>query len=55
MDAWLIVVRIIHVGCAMMWFGGAIIGSFFLQPTAGASRGSRSVTTARYSLRPIQP
>lgn len=36
MDAWLILLRIVHVGSAMMWFGGAIIGSFFLQPTAAA-------------------
>ena len=28
--------RIVHVGSAMMWFGGAIIGGFFLQPTAKA-------------------
>ena len=34
MDVWLIFVRIVHVGSAMMWFGGAIIGGFFLQPTA---------------------
>ena len=36
MDWWLIVFRIIHVGSAMIWFGGAIIGAFFLQPTAAA-------------------
>src|SRR5919106_6420000 len=34
MDWWLIVLRIVHVGAAMSWFGGAIIGSFFLNPTA---------------------
>lgn len=36
MDWWLIVARIVHVGSAMIWFGGAIIGSFFLAPTAAA-------------------
>ena len=36
MDGWLIFFRIVHVGSAMMWFGGAIIGGFFLQPTAKA-------------------
>ena len=36
MDGWLILFRIVHVGSAMMWFGGAIIGGFFLQPTAKA-------------------
>ena len=36
MDTWLIFLRIIHVGSAMIWFGGAIFGSFFLQPTAQA-------------------
>lgn len=36
MDAWLISLRIIHVGSAMIWFGGAILTSFFLQPTAEA-------------------
>jgi hypothetical protein len=36
MDWWLIVLRIVHVGSAMTWFGGAIIGSFFLAPTADA-------------------
>jgi uncharacterized membrane protein len=35
-DLWLIILRIVHVGAAMTWFGGAIIGSFFLQPTAEA-------------------
>jgi hypothetical protein len=35
-DGWLILFRIVHVGAAMMWFGGAIIGGFFLQPTAKA-------------------
>jgi uncharacterized membrane protein len=35
-DGWLIAFRIVHVGAAMLWFGGAIIGSFFLQPTAKA-------------------
>jgi uncharacterized membrane protein len=36
MDAWLIVIRIVHVSSAMIWFGGAIIGGFFLAPTAEA-------------------
>lgn len=36
MDAGLIMVRIVHIGSAMIWFGGAIIGGFFLQPTAAA-------------------
>ena len=36
MDWWLILFRILHVGSAMTWFGGAIIGSFFLAPTANA-------------------
>jgi uncharacterized membrane protein len=36
MDALLISLRIIHVGSAMIWFGGAIVSSFFLQPTVEA-------------------
>jgi hypothetical protein len=36
MDWGLILLRIVHVGSAMTWFGGAIIGSFFLGPTAKA-------------------
>lgn len=36
MDAWLILLRIIHVGSAMTWFGGGILAGFFLQPTADA-------------------
>jgi hypothetical protein len=36
MDWWLIVLRLVHVGSAMAWFGGAVVGSFFLQPTAKA-------------------
>jgi hypothetical protein len=36
MDPLLIVLRIIHVGAAMIWFGGAIVSSFFLQPTVEA-------------------
>jgi uncharacterized membrane protein len=35
-DGWLIFLRVMHVGSAMMWFGGAIIGGFFVQPTAKA-------------------
>ena len=30
MDWGLIVLRIVHVGSAMAWFGGAIVGGFFL-------------------------
>ena len=36
MDVVLILSRIIHVGGAMIWFGGAIVSSFFLQPTVAA-------------------
>ena len=36
MDVLLILFRIIHVGGAMIWFGGAIVSSFFLQPTVAA-------------------
>ena len=36
MDWLLIVARIVHVGSAMAWFGGAVIGGFFLTPTAKA-------------------
>ena len=36
MDGWLILFRIVHVGSAMIWFGGAILAGFFLQPTAHA-------------------
>lgn len=36
MDLVLILARIVHVGGAMLWFGGAIVGAFFLQPTAAA-------------------
>ena len=36
MDWWLIGLRIVHIGSAMMWFGGAIISSAFLGPTADA-------------------
>ena len=36
MDIALLIVRVVHVGSAMIWFGGAIIGGFFLQPTAQA-------------------
>jgi uncharacterized membrane protein len=34
MEWWLILLRIVHIGAAMVWFGGAIIGGFFLQPAA---------------------
>ena len=36
MDPLLLLLRIGHVGGAMIWFGGAIISSFFLDPTATA-------------------
>ena len=36
MDLVVIGLRIVHIGSAMSWFGGAIIGSFFLGPTADA-------------------
>ncbi|MDX6562638.1 MAG: hypothetical protein QOD65_2452 [Gaiellales bacterium] len=36
MDWSLIVLRVVHIGSAMAWFGGAIVGSFFLFPTARA-------------------
>jgi hypothetical protein len=35
-DPVLLLLRIGHVGGAMIWFGGAIIGSFFLSPTVAA-------------------
>lgn len=34
MDLGLILLRIVHIGSAMTWFGGSIIGGFFLTPTA---------------------
>jgi uncharacterized membrane protein len=36
MDLPLIVLRIIHVGSAMIWFGGSIVAAFFVQPTVDA-------------------
>ena len=36
MDWWLIGLRIVHVGAGMAWFGGALIGGFFLTPAARA-------------------
>jgi hypothetical protein len=36
MDGWVIVLRIVHVGAAMLWFGGAILSAFFLDPTERA-------------------
>lgn len=36
MDWLFLTLRVVHVGSAMIWFGGAIIGSFFLAPTADA-------------------
>lgn len=36
MDPVLILFRVVHVGAAMTWFGGAIVSSFFLQPTVEA-------------------
>ena len=39
MDLLVIVLRLLHVGGAMTWFGGAIVGGFFLAPTAKALGG----------------
>jgi hypothetical protein len=36
MDWTLILLRVVHIGAAMAWFGGAVIGSFFLAPTEKA-------------------
>ena len=36
MDTWLIVFRVVHIVAAAFWVGGAIIGTFFLNPTAKA-------------------
>jgi uncharacterized membrane protein len=36
MDPLLITLRIIHIGSAMTWFGGSILASFFVLPTAEA-------------------
>ena len=35
-DPWLILLRIAHVGSAMAWFGGALVGGFFLFRAAEA-------------------
>jgi len=49
MDALLILFRIIHIGAAMIWFGGAIVSSFFLQPTVDAL-GARSQPFMQYLM-----
>jgi uncharacterized membrane protein len=36
MDPGLLILRIVHITAAMLWVGGAVIGSFFLAPTARA-------------------
>ena len=36
MDPLLLLLRIVHIGSAMIWFGGAITFSFFVDPTARA-------------------
>ena len=36
MDGLLILLRVVHIGSAMSWFGGAILAAFFLQPTVAA-------------------
>jgi hypothetical protein len=36
MDWLVIILRVVHVGAAMAWFGGALISGFFLLPTAKA-------------------
>jgi hypothetical protein len=34
MDGWLILLRVVHIGSLMAWFGGAVVAFFFLLPTA---------------------
>lgn len=36
MDPALILFRIVHIGSAMVWFGGAVIGTFYLAPISKA-------------------
>ncbi|HEU4674289.1 MAG TPA: hypothetical protein VFS32_15455, partial [Candidatus Limnocylindrales bacterium] len=36
MDFGLLTLRVVHITAAMLWVGGGIIGSFFLNPTAKA-------------------
>ncbi len=36
MDAVFVIARMVHVVAAMIWFGGAIVSAFFLDPTAKA-------------------
>jgi uncharacterized membrane protein len=36
MDAVFVVSRVVHILAAMIWFGGAIVSAFFLDPTAKA-------------------
>ncbi len=36
MDVGLLTLRIVHITAAMLWVGGGIVGSFFLDPTAQA-------------------
>ena len=36
MDPLLILLRIVHIGSAMIWFGGAVIGTFYLSPVGKA-------------------
>lgn len=36
MDILLIFFRVVHVGSAMIWFGGAMVSGFYLQPTVAA-------------------
>jgi hypothetical protein len=35
-DPVLILLRIVHIGSAMIWFGGAVIGAFYLAPIGKA-------------------
>jgi len=36
MDPALILLRVVHIGSAMLWFGGAVIGTFYLAPITKA-------------------
>ena len=36
MDPLLILLRIVHIGSAMIWFGGAVLGTFYFSPIGKA-------------------
>ena len=36
MDPTLILLRIVHIGSAMTWFGGAVLGTFYFSPIGKA-------------------